>query len=238
VNELAAQGAKAVALDVIFGELRPDHAPVQMMDGSLPESDDFFATAMHRASNVVLAVSKDLSSPKLFLTNALAVADISTDKDSDGILRKVKVFRIYRDWHWAFRQLEADPDFGINLHQAQVTKRQIVLPRLPSHKDLDPIVVPLDEKGNFDLADFGGENLPPGVPRKALPFIDEKFWHMGVTLAALELGLDLASAQVDLPHRRIVLTGAKGVRRVIPGRCGGLFLCRLESASGQPSVAA
>ena len=35
VHELAAQGAKAVALDVIFGELRPDHPPVQMLDGSL-----------------------------------------------------------------------------------------------------------------------------------------------------------------------------------------------------------
>ena len=31
-HELAAQGAEAVAFDVIFGELRPDHAPVQMAD--------------------------------------------------------------------------------------------------------------------------------------------------------------------------------------------------------------
>lgn len=223
VNELAAQGAKAVALDVLFGELRPDHAAVQMLDGSLLESDAFFATAMQRAGNVILAASKDLSSPQLFLTNAIAVADISTDKDSDGILRRVKVFRTYRKWHGAFLQLEADPDFGVDLRQAQVAKGQIVLPRVLTHAALDPIKIPLDENGNFDLADFGGESLPPGVPQKAQPFTDEKFWHMGVILAAMELGLDLAAAEVDLPHRRIVLTGAKGVRRVIPVDAEGYF---------------
>lgn len=223
VNELAAQGAKAVALDVIFGELRPDHAPVQMMDGSLPESDDFFAVAMQRASNVILAVSKDLSSPQLFLTNALAVADISTDKDSDGILRKVKVFRTYRKWHGAFRQLEAEPDIGIDLGQAQIGRSQIVLPRIPTHEELDPIEIPLGADGSFDLRDFGGTNLPTGVPLRAQPFTEERFWHMGVTLAALELGLDLASAQIDLPHRRIVVKGAQGVQRVIPVDDEGYF---------------
>src|SRR5207253_4225352 len=92
VSELAAQGAKAVAFDVIFGELRPDHAPVQMADGSLPESDVFFASQLQRASNVILAVTKDLKLPALFRTNALALGDISTEKDSDGILRRARAF--------------------------------------------------------------------------------------------------------------------------------------------------
>src|SRR5215467_10626309 len=30
VDELSQQGAKAVAFDVLFGELRPDHPPVQL----------------------------------------------------------------------------------------------------------------------------------------------------------------------------------------------------------------
>ena len=37
-QELSEQGAKAVAFDVLFGELRPDHPPVQMADGSLVEN--------------------------------------------------------------------------------------------------------------------------------------------------------------------------------------------------------
>ena len=46
VEELSAQGAEAIAFDVLFGELRPDHPPVQMADGSIIESDDFFALQM------------------------------------------------------------------------------------------------------------------------------------------------------------------------------------------------
>ena len=52
VEELSAQGARAVAFDVLFGELRRDHPPVQMADGSLMESDDFFALQMRHAGNV------------------------------------------------------------------------------------------------------------------------------------------------------------------------------------------
>ena len=95
VEELAAQGARAVALDIIFGELRPDHPPVQMADGSFLESDEFFALQMRRASNVILAVPEDLTPPPLFLTNALALGDISTHKDYlDGMLRRAQAFRV------------------------------------------------------------------------------------------------------------------------------------------------
>ncbi len=59
VEELSAQGAKAVAFDVQFGELRPDHPPVQMADGSLMDSDDFFALQCRLAGNVILAATPD-----------------------------------------------------------------------------------------------------------------------------------------------------------------------------------
>ena len=63
------------------------------------ESDDFFALQMRRAGNVLLAVEPGLVPPDLFLTNALALGDISTEKDSDGVLRRVKAFRFVRHWH-------------------------------------------------------------------------------------------------------------------------------------------
>jgi len=34
--------------------------------------------------------------PALFATNALALGDITSDRDSDGILRRVKAFQDYR----------------------------------------------------------------------------------------------------------------------------------------------
>ena len=92
VEELSAQGAKTVAFDVLFGELRTDHPLVTMANGNFIESDDFFALQMRRAGNVLLAVEPDLVPPDLFLTNALAPGDISTDKDSDGVLRRVRAF--------------------------------------------------------------------------------------------------------------------------------------------------
>ena len=90
IQELTAQGAEAVALDIIFGELRPDHPSVQMADGRGIDSDDFLALQMRRASNVVIALT-EVTPPALFRTNAAALGDITTEKDGDGILRRVQL---------------------------------------------------------------------------------------------------------------------------------------------------
>ena len=220
VEELYAQGAKAVAFDVVFGELRPDHPLVQMGDGALLESDEFLALQMRRASNTILATTSDLMLPELFRTNAAAMGDISTEKDSDGILRRVRAFRTYRRWHPLFLQVQADPEMGIDLRRARVEPGKIVLPR----SDGSEIPVPLDADGNFELADFAGDKLPPGMARKAKPFTEERVWHMGIVIAARELKLDLDHAEVDLNAGRIFLRGAGGVERMLPVDADGFFL--------------
>ena len=220
VEELAAQGARAVALDVILGELRPDHPPVQMANGRLMESDEFFALQMQLARNVILAVPEELTPPALFVTNALALGDVATHKDQpEGVLRRALAFRMSRKWHFAFRQLEADPEYGVDLGRARVEAGQVILPR----RGAEEIKVPLDREGDFDLAAFGGDHLPPGVPRKAKPFTEERLWHMGIVLAALGLNLDLAKAEVDLPQGRITLHSPDGLERILPVDAGGYF---------------
>ena len=82
--ELSRQGAKAAAFDILFGELRSDHPPVQMADGSLVENDDYFALQLRRAGNVILADTGDAALPALFATNALALGDVTAEKDADG----------------------------------------------------------------------------------------------------------------------------------------------------------
>ena len=230
VQELADQGAKAVAFDIIFGELRPDHPAVSMTDGRLMESDEFFAHQMRRASNTIIAVTKEVIPPLLFLTNAIAPGDITTDKDSDGILRRVQAFRINRIWHAAFRQAEGE--YGVDLTHARFEPGQIVL----TNRDLDVVKVPLDKDGNFDLADFVGDKLPPGMPRKAKPFTEQRMWHMGVVLAAQELKLDLALAQVDLTQGRITLRGPAGVERVIPIDRDGYFYVDWSMPPNHPQL--
>ena len=214
VEELSAQGAKTVAFDVLFGELRRDHPPVQMADGSLMESDDFLALQMHRAGNVILAVEPGLVPPDLFLTNAFVLGDISTEKDPDGVLRRVKAFRLVRRWHPLIEA--AAQKNGLSLSDIVIEKDRIILP-LPDGQTLE---IPLDGNGEMDLK---SRKALAGQPAKARPFTDELVWHMGIVLAAQELKLDLARADVDLPHGRITLRGANPVERVIPVDADGYF---------------
>ncbi len=218
VEELSAEGAKAIAFDVLFGELRPDHAPVEMADGSLIESDDFLALQSHRAGNVLMAVTPDVTLPGLFATNALALGDISTDRDSDGTLRRVEAFHTYRHWHPLF--IKAAAEYGLDLNHAQFIAGKIILTQADTTNSL---TVPVDADNNFELADFIGDKLPPGIAPKAKAFTDERVWHMGVVIAAQGLQLDLAHADVDLPHGRITLRGANGIERVIPVDADGYF---------------
>jgi class 3 adenylate cyclase/CHASE2 domain-containing sensor protein len=141
VEELSAQQTKAIAFDVLFGERRPDHPLVTMANGNFIESDDFFALQMRRAGNVLLAVEPELVPPDLFLTNALAPGDISTEKDSDGVLRRVRAFDSQGVWDMgillAALELNLDlahPDLDlahgrITLHGARGVKRVIPVDR-------------------------------------------------------------------------------------------------------------
>lgn len=213
VEELAAQGAKAVAFDIQFGELRHDHPAVIMADGSLMESDDFFAAQMGIASNVIIAATPEVTPPKLFATNALALGDITTERDPDGILRRDRAFTL--KWHPAFESVARQT--GIDLGNAQIQGDRILL----FTSDGKQIVVPLDRDGNFDLTGFFGDDLPKDWQRYAKPF--QRVWHMGIVLAAVALKLDLAHADVDLLHGKIILPGANGMERIIPVDTNGFF---------------
>jgi class 3 adenylate cyclase/CHASE2 domain-containing sensor protein len=214
VEELSAQGAKTVAFDVLFGELRPDHPPVQMADGSLIESDDFFALQARHAGNVLVPVTPDVTPPDLFVTNMLALGDISTERDSDGVLRRVKAFRCLRHWHPLIENTAKKR--GLSLSDILVKKDRIILPL----EDGQTLEIPLDGNGNMDIK---SRKAAAGQPAKAKPFTDERVWHMGIVLAAQELNLDLNHADVNLPHGRIALRGANNVERVIPVDADGYF---------------
>jgi class 3 adenylate cyclase/CHASE2 domain-containing sensor protein len=214
VEELSAQGAKAIAFDVLFGELRPDHAPVQMADGSLMESDDFFALQMRRAGNVISAFTAEVTPPDLFVTSSLALGDISTEKDSDGVLRRIKSFNL--NWHPAFKS--AARQLGVDLERAQIEPDKILLPQSDG---TNFVTVALDRDGNFDLADFVGDKIPKGWKRHDKPFT--RVWDLGIVMAAQELKLDLDHADVDLPHGKIILRGTNGVERTIPVDDKGYF---------------
>jgi class 3 adenylate cyclase/CHASE2 domain-containing sensor protein len=225
VAELSEQGAQAVAFDVLFDELRSDHPPVQMADGTLVENDDYFARQLRRAGNVILADTGDATLPALFATNAIALGDVTTAKDTDGVLRRVRAFHDYRRWHPLFQK--AAGEFGLDLADATFAPGKISLPQAGT---TNTVVVPVDAETNFAVAAFVGDKPPPGMPPRATAFTDQRVWQMGIVLAARELKLDLARAEVDLPRGKIVLRGANGVERTIPVDRDGFFLIdwRLE----------
>lgn len=219
VRELSREGAKAVAFDILFAGLRPDHAAVPMSDNSALHPDNYFAVELKKAGNVIIASEHGAMPASLFRTNAHALGDISADKDPDGILRHAQAFKMYKKWHPAFLKVESDPEYGIDLDNAEVQSNRIILQRKPD----DPIVFPLDKDGNFDLADFIGTNIPPGMQRHAKPFTEYPVWHMGIVLAAQQLKLDLEHPIVELGKGRITLMGPNGMRRVIPVDKNGYF---------------
>jgi class 3 adenylate cyclase/CHASE2 domain-containing sensor protein len=239
VDELTAQGAEAVGFDVLFGELRSDQPPVLLADGvHTEESDDFFARQMHRAGDVILAITPDLMPPSLFATNALALGDISTEKDSDGILRRVKAFRDIRQWHPIIRQFASRPDsdrpeISLDLDRARFAPGEIILPQTGA---TNVVEIPVDADNDFELADFLGDKLPPNLPPKAKAFTTRRIWHMGIVLAARQLKLDLARAVVDLPGGKIILRGENGIKRVIPVDAGGYFLVDWRLTPNDPRL--
>jgi len=231
VEELSAEDANAVAFDVLFEDLRADHAPVQLADGNLVESDDFFGLQMRRATNVILGAASDATLPDVFTTNALALGDISAEKDPDGVLRAVKAIHIYRDWHPLFKK--AADAFGLDLTKAKFAPGKIILPQTGTTNTVE---VPVDAQNDFALTNFVGDTLPPGVAPTAKAFTEERVWQMGIVLAARELKLDLVRAEIDLPHGKIILRGANGIERTIPVDADGNFFIDWRLAPNDPHL--
>ena len=158
VRELKAQGAKVVGFDILFSELHGSNAAVdvKLAGGVSMTSDEFFARQLSRASNVVLASMGEettggkwqaLPPAPLFRTNALALGHITTDTDSDGVLRRALAFRddpdIGRIWHMGI--VLAAEELDIDLKDAVIEPGRITL---RNKKGIERII-PTDENGYF-----------------------------------------------------------------------------------------
>src|SRR5262249_11284601 len=153
-----------------------------------------------------------------FRANAMALGDISNEPDADGVLRRVKAVQRYRVWHPLINQAARVDSWDLS--------RTTVLPDkiLFCKRDGDNVSLPIDQDKLFDPTALSASKPANSIVRLLPAFEDVDVWHMGIVLAARALQLDLGAAVVEEKQHRIVLSGAAGVRRVIPIDEQGRFL--------------
>jgi class 3 adenylate cyclase/CHASE2 domain-containing sensor protein len=208
VQELSAQGAKAIGLDILFAELRPDHK-TKLRDGTVVSSDALFTNAITQAGNVVLGATPEVMPHPAFRSAALSMGHISTRPDADGVLRRVKAFLDHRIWHPEI--LKHAQLNGWDLRKAQVSSNELIFVQ-----DTKTNRVSLTEDGLFNPYELTGRKPPGGFVRLASAYQDVRVWHLGIVLAAMELGADLSKAEIDLKRGRITLSPTNGAPRVLP----------------------
>ncbi len=224
VNELAAEGASAIGFDVLFAEERPDHAPVTI-DGVRLGSDEFFAREIRRADNVTIPAERSLAPADLFRTNAWAVADISADREVDGILRRVQAYSVVNVWHPLIRR--AAREHRWRLDSAQFEPGKIAFPTTDGELSGENFLA-LNSQNEFDevalLARLAGTPAPPNAAvRWARPYTKQRLWQLGILLAARHLDLDLNRARIDFARGRLEIPGPDGAWHVIPVDREGRF---------------
>jgi class 3 adenylate cyclase/CHASE2 domain-containing sensor protein len=212
LHELSSEGAAAVAFDVMFPDLRSDHPPVKLTDGTSVSSDEFFASQIKESGNVILGADEDLLPARLFRSAAWRVANISVQRDRDGVLRRARAYEDDRAWH---RQIEkAAVEFGVNLSKTLIESNRITLFR---QRGEEAVSFPTDDAGNV----LTTNKTYPYIAGSIVPFTPFRAWSMGIVLAARQLGLDLDHAQIE--PGRIILRGPHGVTRTIPVDADGYF---------------
>ena len=157
VRELALEGATAIGFDIFLIELQPDFTETRVLipGKGRVSSDDYLALQLKAAKNVVLGAPGEtidglwrvLPPAELFRTNAAALAHATSDRDTDGVLRRAKPFKddpqLGRIWHLGLRM--AATTLNLDLAAAQIEPRRIVLRGSGGIER----VIPLDPDGFF-----------------------------------------------------------------------------------------
>ena len=139
IRKLKEAGVQAIGFDILFQERHPSNSEtdIRLANGLSIDSDQYFASQIIRAGNVVLAAFGETQGDQwrgvmpadMFLNNAKAVAHATSEKDHDGVLRRV---RAYRDdpehgrlWHMGI--VMAAQALSLDLENAEVQPDRITL---------------------------------------------------------------------------------------------------------------
>jgi class 3 adenylate cyclase/CHASE2 domain-containing sensor protein len=207
LRELDRQNVRAVGFDMFF----PDHyedPPGAHSPQGVRTADEWFAAEMRKGGNVIIGVD-DKGAADQFVRSAWRLGGVGTVKDVDGCSRRIRAFE---------DQAFLDPELQLELRREgkSVDLERCSPTNLVFHD-------PLHRDGeNWPVAPDNTVELVRDDEVLRLPaFRTNRIWHMGIALAAFELGLDLDTADVQ-PHR-IRLQGPRGAVREIPTDSRGYF---------------
>lgn len=230
LRELRAQGARAVAFDILLGEHYEDL--VQEEESKPPiQADQWLADEIRKFGDVYLGATAELGAAPLFWSAAKAVGDVESPKDVDGSVRRVRAYTdvegLSLDLLLALRSMKLDCPSAMELEM-----RGIEVPT----NHLFTLNLETGESTLFPISPDGTVLMPQGRRSVEMPvFRKHRRWNLGILLAASAMGLDLDSAK-HLPEG-IVLTGTNGVRRVIPADSLGYFhIDWLAAATNQATL--
>ena len=219
IRELNAQGAKAIAFDIMFADRREDLPKLVLPNGQQMDGDIFMMQQMYKGSNVIIASTPHLIAEADFRANALAVGDITADTDVDGILRRARPYNSLRVWDRDIIEMVKDSR-GLNLEEAEIRSDTIIF----RDASTNSYWLKLNSNGEYNLLTLTEDILPDyaeGVKETVLeeerwrkPYEDLHAWHMGVLMAAAEVGLDLSNAKIE--PRQVFIPGTNGTDRTIP----------------------
>lgn len=201
LRELHAQGAKAIAFDVFFEDIRHDHSqlPIDPSGTNTVDSDLFFAGQIRAATNAtVILASLSNSIPAIpFRANRAMMGDAFSLRDNDGIARRIRVFQ---DYVMPSKSLEI---FAIqNEYRVVRFVPEVVL---EDYGSLELSTNRPSADGHVSLIDREGKRVDVD------PVERQRVWHLGLVLTARVLGIDLTRSEVTPDRLRLWTTNGTEV---------------------------
>ncbi len=210
LRELRAQGAAAVAFDVLFMDRRLSEDGLQVLERkggvdttNVVRSDERFGQELRRAgASATVAVIPGKMPVPVVHAGAGRVGDAISPRDADSVARRVRAMTRMR---WV------NPEIGIfaqrNAVDCSIDDDGAVHVFRPGPGGTN-FVLKADEEGKVTLP------VSARFSRKVSVFQEKWVWHLGIALAGEALGLDLDNPQI-LPGA-IRLKGTNGLERVLP----------------------
>ena len=223
LRELRSQGAHAVAFDILMGEHYED---TFVPDGTTNtvHADRWLASEIRQSGNVFMGATAELGVAPMFWSAAAGVGDVDSPKDVDGSARRVRAFT-------EVRGISLDLQLALRAQKLEyLTPKELEVRGVEVGTNaLNVVHLETGEFSSLPIETNGTVLVPRGRFSVEVPvFQTVRMWHLGILLAASELGLRLDRAEVG--PEGIVLGSTNGITRTIPTDSGGYFMIDWNAA--------